>query len=516
MRSVGWQAGRCVVCWLAAVAAGLPAAEPAPTRPAEPLEQREAEVLRQYRELERSFLRLADLLATSDPRRAALLRDAFQQARDAELGDRLDRIVTLLEAGQLLAAGTNQEGAVDQLRALLSLLEEGGRDRNLADTKEDVRRFLSRVTKLIARQRDIEGSSEAGGADQPLAARQREAAEEAATLADDVESFARRIDQSAPSRGGDEGDSDAGRPAADEPAPAEAAAEAGRPEQEPTGDDEVSRARRTRQRVQAAERRMREAEARLGEARRQAAQADQEKAIEELESARAELEEILRQMREEEVGRVLVQLETRVRAMLKTEREIRSATDKAAAADALSGRERELEAGRLGREQQGVTAEVDRALLLVRDDGSAVAILEALGQVRDDSTQAATRLGKADLGAATTAMLGDIVTGLEEMLAALEKSRREQEQQGEQSQGPGGRAAEPDEQPLVDRLAELKMLRSLQARVNARTERFAELLDEGAEQAEERELVAALGRLAARQRAIERAARDIVTGRPER
>ena len=68
---------------------------------------------------------------------------------------------------------------------------------------------------------------------------------------------------------------------------------------------------------------------------------------------------------------------------------------------------------------------------------------------------------------------------------------------------------------MVDSLAELKMIRSLQMRVNTRTERFARLLTEGAEEAEEPELMAALERLADRQRAIERAARDIVGGRTE-
>ena len=59
------------------------------------------------------------------------------------------------------------------------------------------------------------------------------------------------------------------------------------------------------------------------------------------------------------------------------------------------------------------------------------------------------------------------------------------------------------------------MLRSLQLRVNNRTQRFSQLLDEGTERATEPELIEALGRLAERQRSIERAARDIVTGRTE-
>jgi two-component sensor histidine kinase len=67
----------------------------------------------------------------------------------------------------------------------------------------------------------------------------------------------------------------------------------------------------------------------------------------------------------------------------------------------------------------------------------------------------------------------------------------------------------------VDKLSELKMIRSLQMRVNARTQRFAQLLDETADRADAPEIRAALERLAERQRQIERAAHDIVAGRTE-
>jgi hypothetical protein len=260
---------------------------------------------------------------------------------------------------------------------------------------------------------------------------------------------------------------------------------------------------------------MREARERLDEARRSEAREEQQRAVEELETARAELEEILRQMREEEIERLLVQLETRVRLMLKAERGILASAGKLATAEALGRRERQLEAARIGREQDDVTAEASRAMTLVRDDGSAVAIPEALGLLHDDSGEAARRLARGDMTEATLGLVGELVTGLEELLAALEKSRREEDRQQQAGQG-GGRPAEPDERPLVDQLAELKMLRSLQVRVKARTERFARLLDEGAERAAEPELVEALGRLADRQRAIEQAARDIVAGRIER
>lgn len=528
-RRIGLATAWTALALVAAVAAAAPAEGTAG------LVDRETELLRQYRELERSFLRLADLLAASDPRRAALLRSVFEKAREEQVGSRLGTIVELLEQGQLLKAGTTQAGAIEQFRALLDLLESGDAERRLTNTKQEVREYLARLAKAIARQRDIEGSTEAGARAAELAERQRALAEETQALADDVGGFARRMD-ARDGTGGDRtpprGDASAddapagrgggpGREPGERPAPEGGeSAEAGEPgdaqaaanEPEPEGDDDAARALRTQRRLAAAQRRMKSARERLDESRREDARRDQEKAMEELENARAELEEILRQMREQEVERLLVQLEARVRDMLAAEKRVQAAADAVAAAG-TPGRERELEAARLGREQQQVANEAARALVLVRDDGSAVAIPQALESVRDDAVQAAARLGRGDVGGTTRGLVADIVTNLEELLAALEKSQREQERR--QAGPAGGRPQGPDERPLVDKLAELKMIRSLQLRVNARTERFSQLLDDAADRADSPELREALDRLAERQRKIERAANDIVAGRTE-
>ena len=555
-------------CRVAAVAVACictgiaPAADPPPaagTPP--PLAEREQEVARQFHELERTFLRLADLLAASDPRRSGLLRDVFAQAREQEVGDRLDVIVNLLEQGQATA--------VEKLQELLGLLEAGDTERQQANAKEEVKQFLARVAKAIAKQRDIEGSTEAGGDGGKLADRQAKLAEETEALARDINGFARRMDARAgaadepsqPAAGqgqdgqGQEGQGEgkqgqakdgqgegkqgegegkdgqgegqegqqgqAGKSAGEdggsegsEAGQSSAAEEAEKPIE---GDDEASRAARTRQRLDAAKRRMQQAKERLDDARRRDARAEQEKAVEELETARAELEEILRQMREEEVEKLLVQLEARLRGMLRAEKTVLAGVEKLAAESAASqpgaDRERQLEAARLGRDQAAVGVDAAKALVLVRDDGSAVAIPEALEQVRDDATQAAARLGRGDAGETTRGIVQDLVANLEEMLGALEKAQKEQQQR--QQGGAGGRSAEPGEQPLVDKISELKMIRSLQLRVNSRTKRFAQLLTDGVERAEEPELLRALERLAERQHTIERAAHDIVTGRTE-
>jgi hypothetical protein len=218
-------------------------------------------------------------------------------------------------------------------------------------------------------------------------------------------------------------------------------------------------------------------------------------------------------MREQEVELLLVQLEARVREMLAAETGIRTSLERQAAATGSADRQRELEAARLGREQQAVAVAAGRALQLVREDGSAVAVPQALEQVRDDADQAATRLIRGDTGDTTRGLVAEVVSGLEELLAAVEKARRDQ---AARPPGPAaGSAATGSEQPLVDALAELKMLRSLQVRINGRTRRYAGLLGGDAERADEPELRAALGRLAERQRLVERAARDIVSGKTE-
>jgi hypothetical protein len=493
---------------------------PATTR----LAERELELVRQYGELELSFLRLADLLDASDPRRAAALRSACETARSEQVADRLATIVELLRQGQLLKAGTTQQQAVEQLQALLDQLAAGAEPRRAGDTTREVRAFLGRLTKAIVRQRELADATESGRSDDELAARQDDLAQEARGLADDLGRFAERMAVGTPP-GGDrqpaaQPQSDPADAAPAAPAPGDAPPPGGeqaggeQADTEPEGDDEAARAKRSRRRLMAAQERMAAARERLEQAKRAESRREQDKALEELENARAELEEILRQVREEEVERLLVQLEARVREMLRAERGVQAAAE-ALAAGATAGRERELAAAKLGRDQEAVAAAAAKALLVVRDDGTAVAIPQALEQIRDDAQQVAARLARGDVGGTTRGLVDDLVVELEELLAALEKAQRDRKEQEQQAKSFGGSPPQPGDQPLVDALAELKMIRSLQLRVNGRTQRFAALLGDGVEQAEEPELRQALERLAARQRLIEKAAHDIVAGRTE-
>ena len=133
----------------------------------------------------------------------------------------------------------------------------------------------------------------------------------------------------------------------------------------------------------------------MSESKQKDATAEQEKAREELEKAKAELEQILRQMREEEIERTLAMLEGRFRRMLESELKIYESTkrlDKIPAAQRT--RDIDIQASKLGFEQGKLAVDADKALLVLREEGSSVAFPETVEMMRDDMQQVADRLSR--------------------------------------------------------------------------------------------------------------------------
>ncbi len=255
---------------------------------------------------------------------------------------------------------------------------------------------------------------------------------------------------------------------------------------------------------------MREAQQKLNEAKREDAKEKQAEAIKELEQAKADLEEILRQLREEEMSRTLAMLETRFRKMLGQQVEVYEGTKKVdKTPKAERDRDDEIEAGRLSRKESQIAAEADKALAVLREEGSAVAFPEAVTEMREDMEQVVARLAQAKTGEVTQGIETDIIAALEEMIASLQKAQKDMEQKNKQGQPPP--SGEQDEPPLVDTLAELRMIRALQMRVNVRTERYAQMTK--TEQTDKPDLLEALKRLAEREARIHQVTRDIVVGR---
>ena len=156
------------------------------------LAEREASLASRYRNLERSLLRLADLMAASDPQRAALLRSAFERSSTLAVGERLEVIASLLEEGQFLEARSEQTDTLSRMRQILELLESGDADRRRTSAKEEIKAYLQELDKLISRQREIGGSTEAGGDTNDLSQRQDSLGTRAEDLAAELGGFAVR------------------------------------------------------------------------------------------------------------------------------------------------------------------------------------------------------------------------------------------------------------------------------------------------------------------------------------
>src|SRR5262249_30632147 len=153
-----------------------------------------------------------------------------------------------------------------------------------------------------------------------------------------------------------------------------------------------------------------------------------------------------------------------------------------------------------------IVSDADRALVLLREDGTSVAFPEALEQAREDMQTIAERLGETKTDKLTQNIEEDVIKALEETLAAMQQALQKlRDQRASGQQAPG----EPGDQPLVDQLAELRMIRALQLRVNRRTQDYGVMVD--GEQALKADLLKQLDELALRQEKIYRATRDLST-----
>ena len=220
-----------------------------------------------------------------------------------------------------------------------------------------------------------------------------------------------------------------------------------------------------RQRLDAAQQHMKDAEKNLEKAKREGSEKDQKEAIAELEKAKAELEEILRQMREEEMKRLLAMLEARFVKILQMQREV---NDNTVRLDAVAVAERshgfDIEAGKLSAKETDILVEVDSALRLLREEGSAVATPAAVEQIRTDMEQVMQRLARSKTDAFTQDTEKEIIAGLEHVIDALKKAQKDLK---DKKPPPGpSQNGQPQDPPLIEMLSELKMIRFMQERIN--------------------------------------------------
>jgi ribosomal protein L18E len=514
-----------------------------------------------YKSLEGTLLKIANKLERTGTKegveKARVIYKALQEARERDIAINLTQLAETLKEPDLARLKTAiEKGSVvkaDMEALLAALLSE----RSSKEHVEFLKNLVKKLEEAIRKQKVAISKNQSSAVDKADALRAQEAAEkevqrilqeirdyEAKTGAKpdgkpDEKGEAKKSDSSKGKPSGKpdgksegqkgeaekenpgesakpgEGKPGEGKPAESKPGeskpgqgePQEGKSGSGKPSDQENPEQEAGVPKK---RIQDAKDSQSKAAEKIDKNQRQDAAGDQEDAKTKLEQARKRLEEILRQMREEEIERVLADLQKRCEKMLQMQEIVNA--DSQRISQRIYGlgkaqREDELASRRLSDEEEKIVAEADHAIAVIEAEGSAVAFTEVFHQVRNDMAQVSRRLGRVDLGPETLAIEEDIVATLKEMIEALKKQQKEQRDRKQSQQNNGN----PTPQELIDKLAELRMIKSMQLRVNARTEQWGKRYQ--GEEARDPNITQELGELAKRQLRIWTVTDNIAKGR---
>ncbi|MCA9125795.1 MAG: hypothetical protein KDB22_01875 [Planctomycetales bacterium] len=485
-------------------------------------------VAERFTTLEELLLRSAEIVESENPTRAALLKQAVQLSKQAKLAGALVEAAQNLDNGQYVEAIEQQKISRDNLQRILDLLQSENREQRIREQRDQVRRWIEETDRLLRMQSSLRGRTEGGQEFKPAAENQLQLEDKAKDIQsdlnggeevkDDADSNSQPASETKEQQDSSEQNEDSSKspdsPASDAPASGEADADPAATDQSSENDQrspgapgdpspgspspgDVSQpvdsspqpqqpqspSDRAQQKIAEARQRMEEARQALEAAERDQAVAKQRQAEESLRDAVAELQQILRQLREEEIERSLASLEVRLRRMLDAQAKVLNETQRLAEIGGDNDeRQVQMLSNKLSLEERKILADGERAFLLLREEGSSSAFPEAMQQVNSDIENVAERLAKGDVGELTLIFEEEIVVALEEMVQSLVQVQKENADKKSQQQNNDGQGQQQQgDQPLVDKLAELRLVRTLQTRINKRTATLSKILETGSQ-----------------------------------
>jgi len=480
-----------------------------------------------YARFERMLTQMADILGRQDPERADLLRRAIGKGREGRIKEEIESVVALIESGEIGNASEKQADVIESLQALLKLLQSEDRRSAVERERDRLNGLLKDVRGVLAEQRSARAATQNSPAPSSAAPGQQKAISETDKLLesmrehDDQDSMESKDGQGKDGEGKEKGEPKEGEPKESEPEdgvqdpkdmdPKENESGKGDPEQSdkpsrgspengkpsPSGQksesegkpgDQKSSGKKSgqqksdkkkqtpgREQLENAREEMEQALEKLKEQNREAALKNEDNAIEELHEAAENLEAMLRQLREEEKEMMLASLEARFQRMLQAETAIHEGTVGVAATpqkdwlDLNYGRCREL-----SQQQSELTQECAQTVNLLREEGTSVAIVIAVEDIEADMNSVSGWMQEYKVGELTQSVQKDILESLKQLIEITQKemqNMKEQQKQEQQQRDPS------QEKPgLVELMAEIRVLRSLQLQVNRRTKQVDGLL----------------------------------------
>ena len=469
----------------------------------------------QFDSLKQALLRLAQRLERSqrqeDRDRAAILKDAIKRAGDLNPEMKFDALINELKANDTLSLAQIRElmqlsgDAKKDMQEIINLLLAGNRDALLREEMRRLKELIKALDNAIREEKIVRAQTESGQMDKsPLAKAQEKVAKLTEAIAKAMSKPGEPSDgqSKAKGKGGEGKGKGQGKGDGSESKP-------GPPKQPKNDNLPAPKETAGRKQVQEAAGDMRNAKQEIEKEKPQEASDKQERAIQKLEEVRKRLEELLKQMREEEMQRLLAALAGRCQRMLAMQKEVYEGTlrlDKAIKEypDKKASRTEEQRSLQLSDREQEIVREATKCIELLENEGSGVAFPEVFHQVRDDMINVQRRLGKADVFEVTQGIEQDIIATLGEMIEALKKPQNA-------GNSKGGSNSKPPPQSLIDLLAELKMVRAMQVRVNTRTVTYARQYP--GEQANDADIKKELINLADRQLKIFEVTNNIARGK---
>ena len=525
------------------------------------LSDRQSGVAQRYERLEELLLRLAEMESTENPERAALLRRAAKQSSEQLVLNKLKTASEALREAKFQEAVEKQKEGATGLSNLLKLLMSEDRSKRIRDEKKRIANLIKNLKRVERSERSTRARTENGADLKDVQAEQESLIQRSEELkrelrdeskeTDEPESESNQSDseprepeengskpsepnpsksESSESKPSDAKQSDSKQPESNPSdsksqdskpngtKPSESKPESQKPSQSKPGNSKPTEQqtpqtpqRLAEQQLEKAIENMRQAEQELENQKRDGATQKQRQAEENLRAAIDRLEQILRQLREEEMQRELAKLEARLRRMAAMQSKVLDDTIALAETPkSQRNRQTDLKAGDLAFEEKKITLEADRAMLLLREEGSSVAFPEVVSQIRSDTSAVAERLGETKIDSVTQGIQQDILAALEEMITALQKAQRDLEKKRQQQQGKPQSGGQK-EQPLVQKLAELKLLRTMESRIKSTTSRYGGLLK--SEESTPEEVLPLLQDLSERQNRLYQITRDLVQKR---
>lgn len=466
-------------CILSACLSGLAALTFA-QQPELKLKARQRVFLNNLSLLEKKLLILSDFERDRNSSRSDLLKKGLQLAQAKELLLRVRNATQLIEGGKssdLRKAIEIQKSVLADLESLYALLESENPQKSARDKQQKIRKRIDRIEQIIRQQQAIRDGAEIDADLNRLKSSQENVKRQTAEVQSEVESEVQsKIDQTQAT--GSDGPEN---PTADPPQKSDAPESNSKrgTEGKSTGDQKgkpKSPEQRIAKNLGDASERMSDVARKLESKKLADAKAKMEEAEEQLEQAKTELENILRQEREQEIESTLRSLEERFKLMLQMQLELNSKTVSLAAAKKTES-EMAIESFSIASLQKKGMLEADKALLMLNEEGSSFAIAGTLRQIRSDMEQIKARLEVAKIDSITNALQQDVAGGLNDLVAALQTEQKENEKNQNGATPSGDNTTQQvDQRPLLQKIAELKIIRQVQLRINSRHKLYANKL----------------------------------------